>query len=534
MNFDLPPLDETTKPAFATEEECKRWLGDQRLANPASMQRQLCEQIELLNRRAIVARERFGILEALHSQVAFVQEAASKRYAAKPLPLLVPEAEAFAVTTALWQAVAVGYLRCLDDASGDAVAKLTQATLVERALSTLHAAQVDSVRGFAQPGHSHWSRIHQLLAFAERRSLTTMPVSDRVRYGEGAVTPLSVYVETILLHAASAHEFSARPLQWSVRWARRWSGKLVLRNELPADLSAVPINIDLASSLPPSPFPIRNAGQARFLDTYDLAASIKMRLSALAEGRSPAELQLGEDCSQPACEQLLRHLYQRWCKGGMQRPADRHAANEAIELVAGFETIWFQLSGSPFKQPRSSDELLRREREEIATFGNVRERRDVQMADMSKLRVISNWQSVNEGTAGLRLVRAVNAVNADNVRIGVGQLVAVKKTGSGTFVPASIRWLMLDEHGQLHAGVHLMPGVPTAVSIRSAGLNATQEKWRPAFVVLSADALPLEMVLPTGVFRPNRVIDVTGSAARQYKMMQLVERGEDFERVVVE
>lgn len=531
MSFDLPPLDGTVKPAFVTAEDCKLWLGDQTLANPASMQRQLHEQIDLLNRQAIVPRERFGILEALQSQIAFVQEEVSRRYTAKPLPHLAPEADAFAATTALWQAVAIGYLRCLDDASADTVAKQAQATLVERALATLHSAHLDGVRGFAQPGPRHWSRLHQLLAFAERRGIATMPVSDRVRYGEVAVTPLSVYAEAMLLYAASAHEFSARPLQWSVRWARRWAGKLVLRNDPPADLSAVPINVDLTSLFPPSPFPIRNAGQARFLDTTELAASIRACLAALTQGHPPAELQLGDDCSQPACEQLLRHLYQRWCKGGMQRPKDRHDSSGEVELAASFEIIWFRISGNPFRQPRAKDEkMLRREREEIATFGSVTGRHDSQIFDLGKLRAVSKWQSVNEGTEGMRLIRSMNA---DGSRIGVGQFIAVKRPGTTTFVLASVRWLMVDDEGQIHAGVHLMSGATTAVAIRNTGLNATKDIWRPAFM-LAADPSPLQMVLPTGVFRAGRVIDVAGKTARQYKLVQLVEYGDDFERVVVE
>ena len=529
MSFDLPPLDGTLKPAFVTVDDCKHWLDKQTLTNPAVLQRQLCEQIELLDRQAIAPRERFGILETLRSQIAFVQEEVSKRYAAKPLPFLAPEAEAFAATAALWQAAVVGYLRCLDDASADAVAGQTQATLAERALATLHAAQIDSVRGFAQPGSRHWSCLHQLLAFAEQRGTATMPVNDRARYGERAVTPLSVYAEAMLLDTASAHEFSARQLKWAVRWARRWSGKLFLRNDPPADLRAVPINIDLDSSLPPSPLPIKNAGQARFLDTSELAVSIQARLAALAEGRLPAELQLGDDCPQPDCEQMLRRLYQRWCKGGTQRPADRHAASEAIELAAGFEPIWFQISGNPFKQPRSNDDMLRHEREEIATFGSIRGRHDSHMIDLGKLRAVSNWQSVNEGATGLRLTRTANA---DSIRIGAGQLIAVKKLGAAAFLLASVRWLMSDDEGLLHAGVQLMPGAATAVAIRNTGLNVAKEKWRPAFL-LAADQLPLQMVLPAGMFRAERVIDVAGGPARQYKLKQLVESSEDFERVVV-
>lgn len=528
MSFDLPPLDGTATPAFATAADCKRWLGDQTLTNPSFVQRQLREQVELLNRQAIALRERFGILEALHPQVVFVQEEVSKRYAGKPLPYQAPEAEAFAATLSMWQAMAVGYLRCLEDARGGTSSKQTLATLIERALATLHSAQVDRVRAFALLDSRHWARLHQLLACAEQYGIATAPVSDKARYGDLAVTPLSVYAEAMLLHAASGHEFSARPLTWVVRWARRWSGKLLLRSELPADLQAVPINIDLASSLPPSPFPLKGASQPRFLDTAELAVSIKARLAALAEGRSPFELQLGDDCPQPACEQMLQRLFQRWCKGGMQRPTDRHAASGAVELTTSAEAIWFHVVGKPFKPPRVTDaNLLRREREELATFGRVTQRHDTVEMDMSKLRAEIDWQIVNEGPGGLRLMRTMHAAS---LRIAVGQLVAVRKLAAGAFALASVRWLMVDDEGAMHAGIHILPGTVMPVAIRNAGVNAAKDPWRPAFV-LSINQAPPQLVLPSGVFRTDGLIDVEGGPAKQYKLSTLIERGEDFEWV---
>ncbi len=217
MTFNLPPLDETATPLFANIADCKRWLGDQTLTNPGLLQRQLCEQLDKLNRKKIPLRDRFDVLEGLHVQIAYVQEEVSKRFTAKSFPYLAAEAEAFAANMMLWQAVTVGYLRCLEDAAASGASPNTLATLVERALVTLHACQLDRVRGFSQPDAEHWSRLHRLLTFAEQNKIATTAIGDKVNYGEQAVTPLAVYAESMLLHAASAHEFSARPLNWVVR-----------------------------------------------------------------------------------------------------------------------------------------------------------------------------------------------------------------------------------------------------------------------------------------------------------------------------
>jgi hypothetical protein len=534
MSFDLPPLDGTGSPAFTTGADGKLWLGNQTLTNPANLQRQLCEQIEMLNRQPIGLRQRFDILELLYSHITFAQEEMSKRYMGKPLPHLTAEADVFALTIRLWQAATLGYLRCLEDADAGKASGRTLATLVQCALSSLHAMQADCTRGYAQLETRHWARLHQLLAYAEDHHIATVSVIDEARYGTLTVTPLSVYVEAMLLHAVSATEFSTRSLHRVVRWARKWSTTVTLLTEAPADLQAVPINVDLDSSLPPSAVPIKNAGRARYLDTAGIASNIKACLAGLAAGSSPAELGLGDDCSSAACEVMLQRLYQCWCRGGMQRPADRNAVTGMVDLAAGAEAIWFHLAGRPFKQPRASDEMLRREREEIATFGQVSGRADAQTFDKSKLRAESGWQIVNESPGGVRLMRALDA---QSIRIGVGHLLAIKKPQATSFMLASVRWLVLDPEGRLHAGLQLIPGVATPIAFRIAGLNAANETWRPAFLLLADQPhtqVQMQMVLPPVVFRTNRSLEIEGGPVKSYKLKKLVERSDDFERALVE
>ena len=86
----------------------------------------------------------------------------------------------------------------------------------------------------------------------------------------------------------------------------------------------------------------------------------------------------------------------------------------------------------------------------------------------------------------------------------------------------------------MHAGVNLIAGIATPVSFRNAGLNSAKETWRPAFVLSAAsDGAPAAIVLPGGVFRPDRVIDLEGADWKQLKLKSIIERGDDFERVAL-
>jgi hypothetical protein len=85
--------------------------------------------------------------------------------------------------------------------------------------------------------------------------------------------------------------------------------------------------------------------------------------------------------------------------------------------------------------------------------------------------------------------------------------------------------------------LQLIPGVATPIAFRIAGLNAANETWRPAFLLLADQPhtqVQMQMVLPPVVFRTNRSLEIEGGPVKSYKLKKLVERSDDFERALVE
>ena len=99
-----------------------------------------------------------------------------------------------------------------------------------------------------------------------------------------------------------------------------------------------------------------------------------------------------------------------------------------------------------------------------------------------------------------------------------------------------IRWLMSAENGDVHAGIRLLPGLPTAAAVRATGLNAQNEKFVPALALSAVPALksPPSLVLSSGWFKPKRVVELFTDSARQLRLTEVLERGTDFERVAFE
>ncbi len=526
---EFPSSTNDLQPAFVTVAECRQWLAQTPLTNPVQALAHFLRQINLLNRHPVEAGERFAILEALRKPLFLVQEEAARRFIGKPLPLTPPERAAYDEAQEVWQALVAGYRHCLEaDLPGG-----TRAMLVERALAALSATQFNAYRAGFGPPAGHWHSLHSLYLAAEQAGVEEVPVDDPLLMGRAATSVRGVWAEALLLHAAGPHELPLRHLVWVARWARRWAAKIAVTTSPPPAGKAVPLCVDLASA-DPAGYGLAEHADGRWLDTTELRQSLKRRLIGLEEGRSPIEMQLGDDCWQPACGQVLRHVYLRWAKGGAPRRHERQTVNGGCEIIAGVDAIHYFLSGRvPFRQPGfADDDALRRERDELATFGRVARPRLDSYAEEHGYR-IETWEVIDESHAG---VLAARPHGAEGGRIAQGQLLALRPRDAQHFLLATVRWGRLAEDGGLQAGIQLLPGRPEPVAACAADLAAQREPYRPAFLLPAIAALgqAATVVLPPGTFRGGRVIDIAGGSLSRIRLMQLVDRGPDFDRASFE
>jgi hypothetical protein len=306
------------------------------------------------------------------------------------------------------------------------------------------------------------------------------------------------------------------------RWARRWGSKLSLLTAPPEDIRnrAVPIWIDLESDAPPGYVP-KSSNGSRWLETTELRKSLVARISLLEQGRAPADLQLGDDVTQPAATQLLQRVLQRWRQ-------ERRAADAACSLVAGFESAHFELSGRKvFHAPSRSDSALRREREEFETFGD-HSQRTKGASDKDELHV-ENWRLLDESISGLRVVRPLK----DGVRIGAGLVVATRVGDAKHYVLGNVRWALREGDNSLVAGIQLFPGEPRPVAIRVIESGGGRTVWRQGFLLPAVEALrePATVLVPAGTFRIERSIEVMVEQKMQVmKLFRVIDRGIEFER----
>lgn len=534
-DFKLPALAPDAEPEFIDADTCKAWLENIPLANTAAAQRDLLREIEEFNRFPTRAVTRLAVLEAIREAVHFVQIEQAKRFTNRALPMAEAETAVFVDTLELWSQMQIGYLRCLEGGgAGDGALRGQAATVCQRALVYAGLQMFHHYRAYREVPASAWGALHQVYAHAESLGVAEEAVKDYLNRDVHDTSPRIAYVRALLMGLANPNELAQRQLTFVAFLLERWGEKVGVVREVPEWSDVPPLAVDLAGDGLPERIDVDAAQAAalHYLDTSRLAKSLRNRVGLLRKGESPARLALGEDCVQPSCEQLLVFLYRQWCQARAQRAGERKRVADAAQACNHLEAIHYYISGVVFRQPGEQKELTKKQREEIATFGRVSTRDE---DDYSQVRgfLLEHWQVEDESVQGLRMVR--RAGNPGK-RFSHGQLVGVRTADAKNFMLGQVRWLMSASNGDLQCGLKLLPGLPAAIAVRATGVNAMNEKFVPAITLTAVPQLnvPPVLLLPAAWYKPKRVIEAWVDGPIRVRLLEVLERGTDFERVVYE
>jgi hypothetical protein len=534
LTLDLPQAREDIMPAFPDVKSCTDWIAALALTNTAASQSQLRGQLGLLAAAAAVsAPVLMEMLEKLRAPVLAVQEDAGRKFGFRPLPLADTEAAAFAATVDLWRAYGLAWRVCLKALQeGDALLKPRAALIAQRTLDVQVRLIIDCLNAGMEIAVADWQHLHRLYGAAEALDVVAEPVRDSHLFGTRSTQCGGTYARAILLALGAPNEWNARQAPLIARWNERWSNKVVIGREVPAEPVKPPVAVDLASGSggfrPEAPGAAGGGQELRYLDISGVVISIRNRIARLRKGETPASLGLGEDCAMPATEQTLMVLYRHWGDGRTGREQVRRAASGRTLVASGIAAIHHYTAGTPFKQPGHATELSAKQRQEIATFGRVATRDD---EDHSLIHGLSleDWALKDESVAGLRLTRAAGAVGS---RFTAGMLIGARPSDSRVFIIGTVRWVQQQANGELMAGIKAVPGAPQAVAVRQTGINATAEKYHQALMMPAMPALqsPASVLLPAQWFKPGRVLDVHADRQWLIRLVAVLERGVDFDR----
>jgi hypothetical protein len=525
FGLELPQLTLEQPPAFSSEASCQRWLASLGSTNARQTQALLLRQLNLLNRFEMPSDERFTVLELLRAPIYSVHYECSIRFTARPLPLAPPEQAALDTCQALWQALEIGYLHCLQDFIDSAVAANEEtrrrvAMAGTRAMTALQSSYLDHCRAALLPSPGYWQHLHKMYRTMEKLHLSHLPVEDPLR-AKFTTSATTLYVENLLLAAANPLELNPAQIAQVSYWARLWSSKVHVMNTPPLDLRTPPLGVDTAGEEAGMfrAHPVASE-HVRWLDMAGARIAIKQCLAALEKGESPANLKLGKDAVQPACEILLRQVYQDWCRGG--RRSIVRGGSGACQVVVGIEAIHYFFSGQVFGE---------------RGFFAMDDDSAGATIDDSEIDsyTIEDWQELAENVTDILLKRPLNQLGK---RLARAQLVAVRTSSNDSLQIGKVQWAAVSgNRDTLLAGIHILPGPPEAASLRTEGIGPIKAQYCRGFNLPPIDGLgePASVLTPPTWFQPGHIIEMrTEYATRRLRLTSRLESGTDFDRCTFE
>jgi hypothetical protein len=515
--------------AISDSKACKQWLESLPLTNVQQAHLAITSQLVLLNGTDKPSSETVKVLEMLREPIDFLQTEFAKKVLQKPLPFNATEQAIWDSMIVLWQTIYRAYEKCYEALEDGRLSGGHAALVCHRCIRYTTQLMFEHFRVYQEFEPILWLQLHKYYLYAESQRCDDTAIKDPLNHQVDATSCYAAYTQGLLLHYANPFDLSTRQQQQMDRWLDRLSQKIRPNKAFAAD-SPVPslaVDTEMPAGLAPAT-QINPGSTVRYLNMEKLSSSLRKRVKLLRSGAPASELDLGEDCVQPNCEALLVYLHQQWCETPPARSSQRQQKNEKIQLCFGIPGIHYFITGRSFGQPNKPKSLSSKEMQEIAIFGRVSSQEN--KAHISQLGfAIETWDTLDESLGGYRLSRDAKS----GIRISSKQIVAARPPADPAFVLGSIRWLMLDLDGKLMIGIQVFQGTVQAVSVRPAGINAINEKFTQAFMLSplpSSQELP-SLILPPRLYQPNRYIELNNETTQNVKLLDSLDRGNDYERV---
>ena len=540
LSIDEPSITGAHRPIISDAKSCEQWLAALPLTNAPAAHTELQLQLDLLNHTsALSGVERLRIFEQLRESIQYVQDEVAKKYAGKPVPLDANETALWKKVLTLWQGFTQGYQICLQNYLDNDQALTSFAPVILQRIICLTGQQMlEHQRLYQCVPEALWKQLHKTYASAEKSGLEKIVVKDSLNHMVAGASTEAAYLQVLLMDLADPFHLSAKQLGQLERWLNKWAARVNLTKipSAPAHpelkLPAWVVDLNRPAGIQYGTPPLETGPAIRHLDVNLLTATLVKRIKHLRKGGAPGELDVGEDCQQPACEALLMWLYQQWCEPPQHRAYERRAGEEKAQVAFGMAAIHFFCNGGkPFRQPGERDhpDVGWREAQDLKIFGQISSQTKKLHASQIGF-AVENWQIQDESALGFNLV--ANGLHA--ARVMLNQLVAIRHPQAKHFAIGMIRWMRFDPNGDLNIGLRAFPGIPMAVGIRAPVLIPTlQNKFLQAFLLPEIPALkePATLVLPHGWFGPNKQLELHIDDTLNVRLAAVIERGADFERV---
>ena len=531
--LSLEPTDDLAKPVFKDAASCERWLSQLQLTNLNLAHRTLRTQLDELNRYPMRGKDRLQTLETLRETLNTVQADFAKKLLGKKLPLADEEFTTLIALPSLWQSMLNGYLRCLQSSeAGDSSLASSVALLWHRCLMYSSFQLGEFMRAGCEPDGRSWQRFHAIYALIEKQGLQREVIADKYSRSGRAISCLTLYVKTLLLHRARL--LGLRRNQWHIidHWLDHWGEAFTVEPSCSMSKGdAPPLAVDLVGTR--GLIAVQRATSAasmRFLAMVPLSKLIRVKTILLQQGQTPRQNALGDELTSQECINLLNKLHACWCEPHAESLADEPRDGRTVQLCSSLENIYAHIARKAFRQPDTTGTADKEAQKQIETFGRVLDETD--RHNLSELGFLAEeWLVEEDGVLHARFLRKSKV----GMRLGLNQIVSVRKPDASTYKLGVVTLAIVTRNGQLYIGARYLPGNPQAVIIRGSERDNLVSGSAAALALpeIANLRIPASLVIPRDWFHAGRDLELTLPENQKQKVVLgiSVELGNDFQRV---
>ncbi|HKQ30181.1 MAG TPA: hypothetical protein VJS66_02750 [Burkholderiales bacterium] len=414
----------------------------------------------------------------------------------------------------------------------------TIASPAERALYHYSEVLLRSYQLYLPYPVEAWRNAHAAYGLVEMQGAQ----DDKVNAEEGQETlSLSVsqrYRRLLLLGVANPYQMPFNECTIAYRFLGRWIDQVSISGDAPLRDGSTTFVIDLAADAPPAGFgraPITASNSnIRWLDLGELTRTLHVMLRRLEKGETVNTLQLGIDCLDSACHDMLQRLHRAFAQT-VSRRHSRIKRHETIMICAGIGALHFFAGGQkPFSGPTAEASFAADAKDDEA-YVPLDEPAD----SMSALRVtpapetfrIDRWRVQDVCPQGLM----ISQDSEGSVRFRVGDVVGIQRISSpGHWSVGLVRWCKAQTDGGIEVGIELIAPDVTPASMTPV---ADGEAARPALMLPAVEATGARasVIVSSGMIQVGSdcFLADANQPTRRVRILDVLERTSSIEQVMV-
>lgn len=528
------------------------------MADSVAAAREVYQALYTLNRLELPVQTRLKLMQLYRDSVGVISNALQPPTQNNVLPVTPQKRQVVEFVRQLQMEMAHGYKLVLRDIERVRFMwgkRQTNARALEWAIHYLGEVLCRSYQAYMACPRGVWRELHALYTYGETNKWFGEAESDT------HPRALSRYLRVLFLGLANPYQLPETECRRVDRFLQRWVDESHLHNELAVSNPAGHFLLDLSVDAPPSPFPkdvsLKSSSHLRTLDALGLARRAQSFINKLKKGEPAQSLDMGMECLDNACLDILRRMVRFWGLG-VRRQGSRKKRKGHCFVALGINALHFFVSGqesfSPPDQTDSPanlepgldlDEFVSTQREKsmdetyidlAAGHDDAEAEEGASLADSllaaGEVYRVDRWQIRDESMSGLLLASRT----ARGTRLRVGELLGIQDVSeSDSWRVGVIRWLKTPSRNDIEMGVEMLsPSVaPVAVRRMEGGSGSA---YMQALLLAPQHAIkrPASLIIPRGAGQddaPLLLAEVDGQP-RQIKPIEVLEHTGSFEYIV--